>query len=87
MVEGKATPPSSDTPETDSMVTGNSDPTQDEYEELAYFCRTLERYLSAARKRGEELEQLLRNALQESDCMNLWVVAEIRAHLTAKETK
>ena len=32
----------SDTPKTDLMVTGNSDPSPDEYEGLATFCRQLE---------------------------------------------
>jgi len=36
------------TPRTDSVVTGNSDPSQDEYEDLAYFARTLERELTTA---------------------------------------
>jgi len=39
----------SDTPRTDAQATGNSDPQQDEYEDLLYFTRTLERELTAAR--------------------------------------
>ena len=34
------------TPRTDAQVTGNSDPTQDEYEDLACFARQLERELA-----------------------------------------
>ena len=33
----------SDTPRTDANVTGNSEPSQDEYEDLAQFARQLER--------------------------------------------
>lgn len=36
----------SDTPRTDIMVSGNSDPQVDEYEELAAFTRQLERELN-----------------------------------------
>jgi hypothetical protein len=39
----------SDTPRTDAQATGNSDPQQDEYEDLLYFTRTLERELTVAR--------------------------------------
>ena len=34
------------TPRTDLMVTGNSDPTVDDYEDLATFTRQLERELA-----------------------------------------
>ena len=34
------------TPRTDAQVTGNSDPTQDEYEDLACLARQLERELA-----------------------------------------
>ena len=37
---------SNETPRTDAVVTGNSEPTQDEYEDLAFFARELERELS-----------------------------------------
>ena len=37
------------TPRTDATVTGNSSPTQDEYENLADFARTLERELYESR--------------------------------------
>lgn len=40
----------SDTPRTDSMVTGNSDVTNDEYEELAQLARILERELTEAER-------------------------------------
>lgn len=36
------------TPRTDLMVTGNSDPSRDEYEDLAQWARQLERALTAA---------------------------------------
>lgn len=43
----------SDTPRTDVMVTGNSEPTIDEYEDLATFTRKLER-------ENNELRELVR---------------------------
>jgi len=45
----------SDTPRTDIMVTGNSDPTQDEYEDLANWARQLELELQTQDKREEKL--------------------------------
>ena len=45
----------SDTPRTDAMVSGNSNPSADEYEDLAAFTRQLERQL--AKIRNEALEE------------------------------
>ena len=44
-----------DTPRTDAQATGNSDPQQDEYEDLLYFTRTLERELNSARAELAEM--------------------------------
>jgi hypothetical protein len=46
----------SDTPRTDAQTTGNSDPQQDEYEDLLCFTRMLERELTAARAEIERLD-------------------------------
>ena len=40
------------TPRTDLMVSGNSDPSADEYADLATFCRQLERELAEYRRSG-----------------------------------
>lgn len=67
----------SDTPRTDSEVTGNSDPQADEYEDLAIFTRSLELELTALRAEVEGLrkdaERLLsvvsKHAYFESQCV------------------
>lgn len=46
----------SDTPIVDANVTGNSDPSPDEYEELAATARMLERQLAAERERADRAE-------------------------------
>lgn len=70
----------SDTPLTDAMVTGNSNPGPDEYEDLAKFTRQLERENAAHKatqtiqakailklhERIEKLERLLSEADQDS---------------------
>lgn len=56
------THPKEGTPRTDSMVTGNSDPTQEEYEDLAYFARTLELENLSLQRRLGEAERLLGEA-------------------------
>jgi hypothetical protein len=47
----------SDTPRTDTMVTGNCTPTPDEYEDLAFFARTLEREVEALKKTVKEQQE------------------------------
>jgi len=52
-----------DTPRTDAQATGNSDPQEDEYEDLLYFTRTLERELTAVTEQRDGLKQAV-------DCTN-----------------
>jgi len=57
----------SDTPRTDAMVTGNSEPTQDEYEDLAFFARQLERELALwhiEHKQFREMQERVKRAFQ-----------------------
>ena len=42
----------------DAAVTGNSDPVPEEYEDLAYLARTLERELNAAKDVIEEMDRI-----------------------------
>lgn len=51
------TPAQSDTPLTDAAVTGNSEVTTEEYEDLAHFARTLERALAAKEAEVARLTQ------------------------------
>lgn len=90
----KATPPASDTPMTDaeSYRTAMEIDGGPQFEIVdADFARTLERSLTAARKRGEELEdalRLCRNQLFiDGEDVNGWLIDIADAHLTAKETK
>jgi hypothetical protein len=60
------------TPRTDLIVTGNSDPTVDEYEDLATFTRQLERELA-------ELKRECAAVRQEADhwehkCRDAWCI-------------
>jgi len=55
-----------ETPQTDLMVSGNSDPTVDDYEDLATFTRQLERELAelkcecaAVRQEADERQRRL----------------------------
>jgi hypothetical protein len=52
------------------MVTGNSDPTQDEYEELAQFARQLERELEALKESHERDIDERNNALSAAHYVN-----------------
>jgi len=45
------------TPRTDLMVTGNSDPTVDDYEDLATFTRQLERELAELKRECAAVRQ------------------------------
>ena len=45
------------TPRTDATVTGNSNPTRDEYEDLADFACKLERELATEREKVQTLER------------------------------
>lgn len=49
----------SDTPRTDIMLSGNSDPSPDEYSDLSNFCRQLERELTKANEQLEVYEEAL----------------------------
>jgi hypothetical protein len=51
------------TPRTDLIVTGNSDPTVDEYEDLATFTRQLERELSELATENHRLRIALHEAI------------------------
>lgn len=55
------------TPLTDAMVTGNSDPGADEYENLAEFTRQLEEKLATARADIERITSLHNGLMAEAD--------------------
>ena len=59
---------STPTPRTDATVTGNSSPTQDEYENLADFARTLERELAAERAKVRVLRSACESICEEWGC-------------------
>lgn len=56
---------------TDATVIGNSDPTQDEYEDLASFARQLERELTAARDLTEAHAKT-QTELDKKQCYEKW---------------
>ena len=53
----------SDTPRVDAIITGNSDVTNEEYEDLAYLARALERENAAMREAIREADGALRKCL------------------------
>lgn len=53
----------SDTPRVDAIITGNSDVTNEEYEDLAYLARALERENAAMREAIGEADGALRKCL------------------------
>lgn len=54
----------SDTPRVDAIITGNSDVTNEEYEDLAYLARTLERESAAMRDAIQEAQVALERIKQ-----------------------
>ena len=57
----------SDTPRVDAIITGNSDVTNEEYEDLAYLARALDRENAAMREAIKEAAYHLRYVANEAD--------------------
>lgn len=72
-------PAATGTPRTDCIVSGNSDPSQDEYEDLATFARQLETELAEARAERDTYKAAQKAC---EDCMSP-TDAALRAELTA----
>jgi DNA repair exonuclease SbcCD ATPase subunit len=73
----------SDTPRTDAQTTGNSDPQQDEYEDLLCFTRMLERELTAARAEIKDLHKAYGFELRDPNGTIWEYAAKMKEEITA----